>query len=102
MTKTKPAPRSVGIVSLPEGDAPGCIRITDKGKTAFYRFREIPADFGRGFHLEKVDPEDDGMEHEYDVNVDYGRSTCDCIANSRWGKCRHVDGLKALIREKKL
>ena len=55
----------------------------------------IPADFGRGFRLEKIGLEANG--EAYHVNLDGDRRSCECKGFGRWNHCKHADGLAALI-----
>jgi hypothetical protein len=90
----KPA-RFVRLCVRPEGTAPGVIRLTVNGKAQDYFLTLIPADFGRGFTVEKI-----GLhcnEPPYHVNLDASKKSCDCKGFLRHGHCKHSDGLAALI-----
>ena len=65
--QSKPA-RSIRIEVRPEPNALGIVRITVGKQHADYFLTEIPADFGRGFKVEKI-----GLhvtEPGYHVNID--------------------------------
>jgi hypothetical protein len=93
----KPLPkpqRSIRIEVRPEDNGLGIVRIT-VGKAQDYFLTLIPADFGRGFAVEKI-----GLhcnEPPYHVNIDAGKKTCECKGFLRHGHCKHADGLAALI-----
>ena len=62
--------------SRPEGNGPGVVRITVGKEHADYFLTLIPADFGRGFKVEKI-----GLtcsEPAYAVNIDGDTKTCEC------------------------
>ena len=41
-------------------------------------------------------------EAAYAVNLNGAASTCECRGFLRWGHCKHVAGLQALIRQGEL
>jgi hypothetical protein len=102
---TTPAPRQrkprqklarfARVVIPPDGIGVGVVRLTVGGKSADYLLTTIPADFGRGFKVEKVGLEGNG--EVYHVNLDGASATCDCKGFARWSHCKHADGLAALI-----
>jgi hypothetical protein len=71
------------------------VRITVGKEQADYFVTELPADFGRGFKVEKMGPDADG--NAYHVNLDGASKTCECQGFNRWHRCRHTDGLAALV-----
>ena len=78
-----------------EPEAVAVVSITVGGEVADSIVEEIPADFGRGFKVEKI-----GLgcgESAYHVNVEGDRRTCKCHGFNRWQHCKHSDGLAALI-----
>lgn len=91
--------RTVRLVVTPIEGAHGFIEITSGKKATGYFLDAIPADFGRGFRLEKDD--DDGCE-VYHVNINAIHGHCDCLGNEAHGHCKHVDGIKALLKAGKL
>jgi hypothetical protein len=94
--KPRPKPqRFVRLCIRPEGAAPGVIRLTVNGKAQDYFLIAIPADFGRGFLVEKVGI--DATEGKYAVNIDGERKTCECKGYLKWGHCKHSAGVAALI-----
>ncbi len=92
--RPKPA-RSIRLCVRPEGPVPGVVRIVVGKKSADYFLTELPADFGRGFQLEKIGP--DGTEAAYHVNIENERRACECQGFTRHQHCKHGDGLAALI-----
>ena len=92
--RTKPA-RSIRLEVRPEGDGLGIVRITVGKEHADYFLTLIPADFGRGFKVEKIGLHEN--EPPYHVNIDADRRTCDCKGHLKHGHCKHADGLAALI-----
>jgi hypothetical protein len=96
--RVKPA-RFVQLCIRPEGKAPGVVRLTVGAQGADYFLTTIPADFGRGFMLEKVGIDAAG---KYAVNIDGDGRTCECKGHLRHGHCKHSDGLAALIAAGKL
>ena len=91
--RAKPA-RSIRLCVRPTAETTGVVRITVGKEDADYLLTEIPADFGRGFKLEKIGFDADSA---YCVNIDADRRTCECQGYNRWQKCKHSDGLAALI-----
>jgi hypothetical protein len=79
----------------PFEDKPGVVQITVGKEKVNYFLTEIPADFGRGFKVEKVGVEEPVIYH---VNLDGDNKTCECKGFSRWQKCKHSDGIAALLR----
>ncbi|HZT83061.1 MAG TPA: hypothetical protein VFA26_22725, partial [Gemmataceae bacterium] len=62
------AQRLVRLLITPEGKAPGVVRLT-VGETAVdYFLTAIPADFGKGFVVEKIGL--DCPQGKYHVNID--------------------------------
>jgi hypothetical protein len=78
----------------------GAVRIA-RGRAAHdYVLCELPAADGRGFALEKIDPTVPAADRAvYHVFLHHnGRDrACDCLGFTRWGRCKHADGLAALL-----
>src|ERR1700676_2450701 len=92
--RVKPA-RSIRLCVRPTAENVGVVKIT-VGKESFdYLLTPIPADFGRGFLVEKIGFQCD--ESVYHVNIDGAKRTCECEGYNTWQKCKHSDGLAALI-----
>ncbi len=71
------------------------MRITVGKQAADYFLTELPADFGRGFKVEKIGLE--CQDSAYHVNVNGAERTCECQGFLRYRYCRRSDGLAALI-----
>jgi hypothetical protein len=97
--RTKPA-RSIRLCVRPEDNGIGVVRITVGKEHADYFLTLIPADFGRGFKVEKIGF--DCRESAYAVNIDGDKKTCECKGHARHGHCKHADGIAALIAAGKL
>jgi len=94
--KPRPKPaRSIRLEVRPEGNGFGIVRITVGKEHADCYISEIPADFGRGFKVEKIDLTGDGPP--YHVNIDGEKKSCECKGFLRHGHCKHADGIVALI-----
>jgi hypothetical protein len=74
----------------------GTLRITEGKKSGVYYFRRIPADFGQGFEMAKPDGT------VYHVCLAGKKSTCECKGFGRWGHCKHLEVLEALLAKGKL
>jgi SWIM zinc finger len=97
--RTKPQ-RFVRLLVSPALDGTGVIRLTVAKKAADYFLTLIPADFGRGFKVEKVGI--DCRESAYAVNIDGDKRSCECKGFASHGHCKHADGIAALIAAGKL
>jgi hypothetical protein len=93
----KPRPRPQRFIRLcyrPEGTSPGIVSIRVGKEAADYFLTAIPADFGRGFLVEKIGLHAEG---KYAVNIDGDKRSCECKGFGRHGHCKHADGIAALI-----
>ena len=91
----KPRPKPVRTIRLcvrPSAETAGVVSISVGKAAQDYILTEIPADFGRGFLVEKI-----GHEEAYHVNIEGDKRTCECQGYNRWQKCKHSDGIAALI-----
>jgi hypothetical protein len=77
--------------------ATGVLRITQDGDTTHYFCSPVPAGYGVGVHLEKIDQTEGAVSASYHVNVHGDASTCECRGFLRFGYCKHLDGLTALV-----
>jgi hypothetical protein len=94
--KPRPKPeRRIRLEVRPEDNGVGIVRITVGKDHADYFLTLIPADFGRGFKVEKVGLHEN--EPPYHVNIDGQRKTCECKGFLHHGHCKHSDGIAALI-----
>lgn len=98
MPPTKPA-RTITLVRSTAADGVGVLRITVGKQTQFYTFHEIRCDIGgRGFVMHRL-----GLGDVYHVRV--GRPadcSCECMGWLARQTCRHVLGLRALIRKRQV
>jgi hypothetical protein len=92
-------PRTIRLVRSPRIDGVGVFQVTQGGQTTFYTLHEIPCEIGgRGFAVHRL-----GVGNLYHVRV--GRRedcSCECLGFLAHGRCKHILGLLALLREEKL
>ena len=88
------APRVIRLIRRPGHDGVGLFSITKDQRTYYYVFKEIPCNIGgRGFEVHRL-----GLASVYHVRVSAPReSSCDCLGFLSRGRCKHVQGLAALI-----
>ncbi len=86
--------RCIRLLRAPTERDAGLLAITASRKTSFYVFREIPCAIGgRGFVMHRL-----GLGNVYYVRVGSPtESSCECMGFFRHGKCKHVQGLLALV-----
>jgi hypothetical protein len=85
------AARFIRLFSRPEGNLPGIIAMTIGSKRTDYLVKLIAT----GFALGKLGIDVDA--NIYHVCLDGQRSLCDCKGFLRWHRCKHIDGLAALV-----
>ncbi|MCI0680858.1 MAG: hypothetical protein L0Y71_02040 [Gemmataceae bacterium] len=87
-------PRFIRLLRAPTPTDVGLLAITTRGKTGFYVFKEIPSAIGgRGFEMHRL-----GLGTVYHVRVGKPEEcACECIGFYRHGKCKHIQGLLALV-----
>lgn len=89
-----------------------------KVETDEYAVCPMPSDFGRAFKVRELgvcdclpEASDDGVTHHADcgkdvetyyVCLDGQQSSCDCTGHLRYGKCKHLSAIQALISKGKL
>ena len=90
---TAPA-RTVTLVRRPNRAGVGVFCIAAAGRPQFYTFKEILCEIGgRGFAVHRL-----GQGNLYHVRVSGSDdSSCECMGFLRWGRCKHVAGLAALM-----
>lgn len=95
MAESAVLPRTITLVRPPNRTGVGVFCIAGGGKSQFYTFKEIPCAIGgRGFAVHRL-----GQGNLYHVRVSGPEdSSCECMGFLRWGRCKHVAGLAALIR----
>jgi hypothetical protein len=70
------------------------------GKESFsYFLKAISADWGRAFEVRKLLADGGDVYH---VHIDGLRVSCDCIGCQKWGHCKHLEAIQALIHTGKL
>ena len=96
MVATTAPPRVIRLYRAPDENGVGVFRITANGQPQFYTLREIRCDIGgRGFAVHRL-----GMGTLYHVRVGTPEECeCECLGFLRWGRCKHILGLRALIRQ---
>lgn len=87
--------RVITLIRSPKTDGVGVFRIAVGAKTQFYTFKEIPCEIGgRGFVVHRL-----GLGTVYHVRVGLPEDcSCECLGWLSHDHCKHVSGLKALIR----
>ena len=99
MAETAKPTRTIRLVRSPAKDGVGVFGITAAGRSQFYVVVEVPCEIGgRGFAVHRL-----GQGPLYHVRV--GRPedcSCECLGFLRWGRCKHVQGLRALIQQGQL
>jgi hypothetical protein len=87
-------PRVIRLIQHPDRDGVGVLSIADKKSMQYYVFKEIPCDIGgRAFEVHRL-----GLANLYHVRVaDAKDSTCECLGFLAHGRCKHIQGLAALI-----
>jgi hypothetical protein len=91
--KRKP-PRVIRLVRPPDEHGVGVFAVTLKKATQFYVFKEIPSEIGgRGFVVHRL-----GLADVYHVRIGAPvECSCECLGFLRHSKCKHIQGLSALI-----
>ncbi|MBY0460527.1 MAG: hypothetical protein K2V38_24695 [Gemmataceae bacterium] len=96
MGTAKPKTRTIRLAYPPNADGVGVFCIAGDGKAQFYTFRELRCEIGgRGFAVHRL-----GQGELYHVRVGDGPddTSCECMGFLRWDHCKHIAGLRALIR----
>ncbi len=88
------APRVIRLCQRPDRDGVGIFAISDKKQTQYYVFKEIPCEIGgRAFALHRLD-----LGDLYHVRIgEPSECSCECLGFLRHGRCKHIQGLTALI-----
>jgi hypothetical protein len=88
------AQRSIRLTHPPDDRGVGVFTITLAGRMHWYTFREIPCEIGgRGFIVHKL-----GLGDVYCVRVGQPDDcSCECLGYYRHQRCKHVEGLRALV-----
>jgi hypothetical protein len=85
--------RSILLVRPPDAEGIGVFAITERKKTKYYTFRQIPCDIGgRGFALHRM-----GLGDVYHVRIGAPEEcSCECLGFLAHGHCKHIRGLLTL------
>ncbi len=81
----------------------GTLMISGSRSYAVYDVEEFPVDHGRGFMLFKKTPGTDITEDRYACFLgsdDVGR--CECKGFTRYGSCKHLQSLFALVQNNQI
>ncbi len=99
MAESSTDERSIRLIRSPNQDGVGVFSVTARKKTTFYTFCEIPCAIGgRGFAVHRL-----GLGQLYHVRIGTrAECSCECLGFLAHGRCRHVLGLLALTRYKKI
>jgi hypothetical protein len=87
-------PRTIRLVQKETGENPAIVKIVANGKAALYHVREIENELGNG---RAFDVREDGQDRAYQCITTGEDQTCDCAGFARWNRCKHVQGLFALV-----
>lgn len=94
---TKAKGRSVSLRTWDVKRQTGVLQITEGDKIDLYSVQRIAGVAGHAFRVVKYNEQGERQGDGYDVLVDEERSACDCLGFSRFGYCRHVSALAALV-----
>jgi hypothetical protein len=102
MSKRAPKPpptRTIRLARPAAEDGLAVFCITIGKESTFYTACEIPCEIGgRGFAVHRT-----GLGTLYHVRVGAPEDcSCECMGHLRYGYCRHVQGLLALLQAGKL
>jgi hypothetical protein len=96
MSDTATPSRSIRLVRPPGRDGVGVFSVRAGDTTTYYTLHEIRCDIGgRGFAVHRL-----GLGNLYHVRI--GRRedcSCECLGYLAHGRCKHVLGLQALVRQ---
>jgi hypothetical protein len=89
-------PRTISLLRSPTADGIGVFKLTVGKQSQCYTFAEIRCDIGgRGFVVHRL-----GLGTVYHVRAgEPDDCSCECLGWLRHGRCKHVLGLKALMRQ---
>lgn len=100
--RSKKTVRKIRLLSHAAGNLPAIVRIEVDRKTALYAVTETPSEIGgRGFLVREIST-NEGETEQYQVLATGLERCCTCKGFQRVGKCKHHDGLAALIEAGKL
>ncbi len=87
--------RTIALVRSPALDGVGVFRITVGRRSQFYAVHEIACDIGgRGFAVHRL-----GLGTLYHVRIGAPKDcSCECLGYLSRSRCRHVLGLRELVK----
>ncbi len=90
----KRVPRVIRLMRAPGALGIGVFAIAERKDAQLYSFKEIRCDIGgRGFVVHRL-----GLGNLYHVRVGAPEEcSCECLGFLRHGRCKHIQGLSALI-----
>jgi hypothetical protein len=94
-------------MSDPLSQRKGEFTLNGKGRSLFLNGKldavATHADFqGQAYRLTKLSPVEDGEEATYHVLLSRQGHACECQGFLRYDRCKHVEGLLALVQAGKL
>ena len=91
---TAQPPLVIRLIQRPDPSGVGVFAITTKKSTQYYVFKEITSEIGgRGFAVHRL-----GLGDLYHVRVgEPVECSCECLGFLRHGRCKHIQGLSALL-----
>jgi hypothetical protein len=95
--RVKPARTIRVVLPLNSEGKNGVVRIAVGKDAADYLVDRLPSDFGTAFRVQKA-----GEDTFYNVNLSADGNLCDCKGHARWQRCKHADGLAALVAANRL
>jgi hypothetical protein len=95
MAESQTPERVIRLVRPTTLDGVGVFLVRERRRSTYYTLHEIPCAIGgRGFEVHRL-----GLGTLYHVRVGEPHDcSCECLGFLRWGRCRHVLGLRALIK----
>lgn len=63
-----------------------------------YLIRRLPADWGEGFEVSKLD----GSKERYHVHLDGQQGDCSCPGGTYCNACRHLDMVREALRTRRI
>jgi hypothetical protein len=97
--------RTVRVCCFDPEARSGLIRIDMDGLSDHYHIRQVPADEGTGYRVQKCIANEDGsttLNEPYHVLLNGTWSQCACMGFCHRGTCRHIEALTALAKARKL
>lgn len=92
----KKATRKIRLITPETETTPAVVRIEAGRKVALYSVKEIENELGvgRAFQIREIGTKD---AETYSCIATGDEQTCDCIGHQKHQRCKHADGLAALV-----